>query len=770
MNTLNIRIFRAHRNLLLLAFVALFAVMLFYAGTWNGTAQENTPEPLLPLKPGMQERAVTQAFVNNLERFHISQRSLDTNLSKEAFRLYIKALDPRKMFFYQSDIDEFKAKYETRLSELIKQHPVDVRPAFEIYNRFLLRIQERVAMIQDILASPIDFTVDEHLVYDRPSDFTLDDDVVRERGLQTFPDTTDEASERWRKRIKGELLGMMAERITAEKKHAKDVAEGREPEEIDERDPVERLLRRYVSYQRRMLLEGRIDSASILASVRQQANDDVMELFLDAIAGALDPHSSYMSPSTEASFIGQIGKNFQGIGATLYTEDGYVVVRDVIKGSPADRSGEIRPKDRIQGVGQGRDGRIEEVIDFKIADVVKLIRGEKGTVVRLEVLPGGKGPAKIVEIVRDEIKLDDQAAHSEIFDAGLKPDGTPYRIGFIELPDFYFDMQAARQRSDNIRSATADVKKILNDFVAAEVDAVVLDLRYNGGGVLQEAIGITNLFLGAGVVVQVKDESNSRPQPRGTSDPSAEWTGPLVVLTNKFSASASEILAGAIQDYQRGLIVGDSTSHGKGTVQSVLDLNNRLVVTNKLGSGKITIQGYYRPSGFSPQGVGVLADIVLPSFTDAMEGIMESDLDNALTLQRVAAAPGLTPKQFVSPQIVEELRRRSNQRVAECEDFARQLERIAAYRDARARRITPLNKEKFIEEVNRFNTDEWEREEFEDLVNKERRVKRDYYIEEVLAITVDYLKAAQEFGIAFPKERTIRSPQRRQLLGGMLGF
>ncbi|MCL2005270.1 MAG: carboxy terminal-processing peptidase [Planctomycetaceae bacterium] len=758
---------RTHRTLLLLVFAFLLSAAMFSTNTWRGTVQ-GSQEPLLPLRPNLQERLVTRSFVDALERHHISQRILDQAVSKEAFRLYIKALDPQKIFFYQSDIDEFRMKYESRLTDLMKQQPVDVRPAFEIYNRYLTRLEERVSMILQILANPIDFTADEYHAFDRLADFAIDENVVRERGLQTFPKTTEEAYERWRKRIKSEMLALMAERTSSEQKREKDIAAGREPEELDDRDPVDRLRQRYISRQRRTLLEGRIDNAEILASVRQQANDDVMELFLNAVAGALDPHSSYMSPSTEASFNAGIGKNFQGIGATLYAEDGFIVVRDVIKGSPAERSGEIRPKDKIQGVGQGRDGKIEEVIDFKITDVVKLIRGEKGTVVRLDILPGGKGPSKIVEIVRDEINLDEQAALSAIFEAGLKPDGTPFRIGMIELPDFYFDMQAARQRAANIRSATEDVRKILAGFVEEDVDAVILDLRFNGGGVLQEAIGITNLFLGAGVVVQVKDESRTRPQARGTTDTTTDWTGPLVVLTNKFSASASEILAGAIQDYRRGLIIGDSITHGKGTVQSVLDLN--MTASSNLGSGKITIQGYYRPSGTSPQGLGVESDIVLPSLTDAMEGVLESDLDNALTLQRIATAPGFSQRPFVSPQIIAELTRRSNQRIGQSEDFEKELERISAYRDARARRVTPLNKDRYMEEIKRFNADEWEREEFEDLANKGREIKRDFYVDEVLAITVDYLKAAQEFGIAFPRERSIRQPPQRRTLFGGLGF
>ena len=764
------RTIRTHRTLLLLLFALLLAAVMFDVGPWRGkgTAQD-LQESILPLRPSVRERIVAQSFVIELESKHISKRTIDQAVSKEAFRLYIKAMDPLKLYFYQSDIDEFKEKYEMRLHELLKPPSVDVQPAFEMYNRYLIRLKERVGMAQQILSAPIDFTADEEYAFDRARDFTLDDSIVRERGLQTFPKTTEEAYERWRKRLKSQLLALKAERIASERKRERDIAEEKVPEEVDDRDPVERLRMRYASTQRRMLYEGRIENQALLQSVREQANDDVMEMFLNAVAAALDPHSSYMSPTTERVFDDGMTKSFQGIGAALSSEDGYIIVREVFKGSPAERA-EIRAKDKIQGVGQGRDGKIEEVIDFKVTDVVKLIRGEKDTIVRLDILPGGKGPSKIVEIVRAEITLDDQAAQSEIFEAGRKADGTPYKIGFIELPDFYLDMKALRQRETNVRSATTDVKKILEKFVAADVDAVVLDLRSNGGGALAVAIEITGLFIGAGDVVQVKDEMSTHPQPRANADPSTAWTGPLVVLTNKFSASASEILAGAIKDYRRGLIVGDSTSHGKGTVQSVLNLSERLVPGSNLGSGKITIQGYYRPSGISPQGTGVETDIVLPSLSDVMENVMESDLDNALTLRRVEPAPNFTMKQYVSPQMIAELKRRSSQRIGENEEFAKQLEKIVAYREARARRVMPLNEAKYMEEIKRFDSDEWEREELEDIIGKDKKIKRDFYVEEVLAITVDYVKIMDELGIAFPRERSIQvQPPRRNWLGG-LGF
>ena len=762
---------RTHRTVLFLLFVLLLSVALFNAGLWRGAAQD-LQTPVLPLTPGLHERVVARSFIEELESKHISRRTLDQTLSKEAFRLYIKALDPRKLFFYQQDIDEFRAKYELKLADLLQPKsgdPVDVRPAFEIYNRYLDRLKERVTMIQEILSTPMDFTVDEYYTFDKSKDFTLDEAVIRAKKLQTFPKTLEEVNERWRKFLKHEILIRKAEIVAAEKQKQRDIAEGKVPEEVDDRDPVERLKKRYISLQRRMRFEGRVENVETLNNIRQQANDEVMEMFLNAVAGSLDPHSSYMSPSTERVFEDSMTKGFQGIGATLISEDGYIVIQEVLAGSPAEKTGEIKAKDKIQGVGQGKDGKIEEVIDFKVTDVVNLIRGPKDTIVRLDILPGGKGPSKIVEIVRDKISLDAQAAQARIFEAGQKADGTPYKIGFIELPDFYLDMDAARARAANVRSATVDIRKFLGEFVEERVDAVVLDLRHNGGGVLQEAITITGLFTGAGDVVQVKDDKSYRPQPRASIDSSCAWTGPLVVVTDKFSASASEIFSGAIKDYKRGLIVGDSTSHGKGSVQSVVNLGERLpVVNSSYGKGKITIQGYYRPSGVSPQGVGVEADIVLPSILDAMEDMMESDFDNALTFRQVAAAPNYTPKQYVTPQIINELKRRSEQRVKASADFTKLQERIVAYKEDRARKATPLNEAKYMEEIRRFDSDEWERENLKELFSKEKKIKRDYYVDEVLALTVDYVQAAQESGIVFPKERTIQAP-RRGIFSG-LGF
>ncbi|MDR0609481.1 MAG: carboxy terminal-processing peptidase [Planctomycetaceae bacterium] len=724
--------------------------------TVNETVSVSETGELLPLVPGIRERTVAQYYIHLLEQNHISQRKLDANISKEALRLYIKSLDPLKLYFYQSDIDKFRAEYETTLCDLAKQR--NIKPAFEIYNCYLDRIKERVDMILNILDTPQDFTLEEEIVRDKSKDFAIDEKVLTEKGLQLWPKTPEEAYDRWRKRIKSDILVLKSEAKDQEKERQKAIAENKEPKKAEQRDPIERLQKRYTSFRKRMLLENHIANGKILDDIKKAANDDVMEAYLSAISGALDPHTSYMSPKTLEDFNNMMRKALEGIGATLTSEDGYTVVKKLVKGGPADKAGELKENDKITGVGQGKDGKIEDVVDSKLTDVVKLIRGSKGTIVRLELTPADGTATKVIEIVRDKVNLDDQAAQREIFEVGRKTEGTPYKIGVIELPDFYLDMDAFRRGDRDARSTTADVKKFLEEFVEKEVDLVVLDLKSNGGGSLQEAIALTGLFIESGNVVQTKDETGSRPQQRDDFDPNCDWTGPLVVVTSKLSASASEIFAGAIKDYKRGLIVGDSRTHGKGTVQQMRDLSELLFNSNNLDLGaiKITIQGFYRPSGVSPQREGVAADVMIPSYTDVLEDICESDLDNALMLNKVSQAKNFQIKTpYVTPPISEELQKYSDERVLNNEEFQKRQKEIAGYKEIRSRKATTLNEAKFFEEQERLNAGKSEKEEIENLLESEGKIKRNYYLDEVLAISVDYLETLQKNKITFPKERTV---------------
>ena len=337
--------------------------------------------------------------------------------------------------------------------------------------------------------------------------------------------------------------------------------------------------------------------------MRQTDTQDVVEMYMSAITTSFDPHTSYMSKETFENFLISLRLSLEGIGATLQgTDDGYTVIKRIVPGGAADKQGDLKVEDKIVAVGQGETGEMIDVTGMKLDDVVKRIRGKKGTKVKLSVMSENSSELRDIVIVREKIKLEDSAAKGVIFENGKKADGTAFNIGVIDLPSFYSDMES-RNGSD-ARSTTKDVEKILNDFKTKNVDAVVLDLRRNGGGSLREAIDCTGLFIDTGAVVQVKDSFNQiifhNDERVGMA-----WEKPLVVLTSKFSASASEILAGAVQDYKRGLVVGDTTTHGKGTVQNLLDLDliilKSAVKEKVFGALKITMSQFYRPNGDSTQ-------------------------------------------------------------------------------------------------------------------------------------------------------------------------
>jgi carboxyl-terminal processing protease len=370
--------------------------------------------------------------------------------------------------------------------------------------------------------------------------------------------------------------------------------------------------------------------------------------------------------------------------------------------------------------------------------VVKLIRGVAGTLVRLQVVDGGTATQKIVDITRAKIELKDEEAQGEVFELGQKPDGKPYKLGVIALPSFYMDMEGARRGLNEFKSTTRDVRKLLDKFTAEGVDAVVLDLRLNGGGSLTEAIRLTGLFIDEGPVVQVKDpDGNVSAYP--DTEPGAAWSGPLVVLTSKLSASASEILAGAIQDYGRGLIVGDRATHGKGTVQSLIDLASKLFGFGQIGALKITMQQFYRPNGDSTQNRGVLADVELPSLTSHWD-VGESDLDYPVAFDKVDPA-NFHRLGLVSKPICDRLTDLSAQRRQDSDDFKKVARNIQRYQEQKTRKSVTLNEKKFLEERAELNADKEEQKKIEELTNRNRKaIDRDYYLNEALAITLDYIQ------------------------------
>ena len=494
-----------------------------------------------PAGPRPEDHQIAVAVTEELRAKHLTQHPLDKEISARCLKQFLRELDPLKLYFYQSDIDEF-VKSQDSLAQLAARG--DIGFAYRVFNVFLARLDERVKTADQLLAMPHDFTVDEEMAVHK--------DVLE------YAKSPAEAWDRWRKRIKFDLLLLKADK--AEKKDDKADKGEKKDDLSDGKTPAQQLSHRY---------------HSIAKLWHQTEADELLELYLNALTTSFDPHSDYMSPSTLKDFDIMMALKLEGIGASLQSVDGYTVVKEIIPGGAAEKEGHLKREDKIVAVGEGETGEWVNVVDMKLKHVVKLIRGQPDTVVRLQVLPQHSLERKSIKITRAEIQLNDKAAASKVFNVGHKADGRPFKIGVIDLPSFYMDMDAAQRGVLDYKSATHDVKHILEGFKDQGVDAVALDLRYNGGGSLSEAISLTGLFLYDGPIVQVKGPDG---RVSGFPDPyaSIEWAGPLVVLTSKFSASASEIFAGAIQDYHRGLIVGDHSTHGKGTVQSLVQIGRSL--------------------------------------------------------------------------------------------------------------------------------------------------------------------------------------------------
>lgn len=713
-----------------------------------GFAATPTNEPSAPLAPNARDRSIAMNFTRLLEIRHVSKKQIDEGVSERGFELFLKAVDPTKIYLTRQDVDEFEAQFAKTCALEAKKGKLDA--AFAVYNRFLQRVDERVALAQKLL--------DENNF-----DFTVDEEFIREPELLAHPANEMEIVGRMRRRVKFELLALEAEKRDEAKEKADETDANETTAEAPAQivpgraeDPISKLKRRYSTLRKRFV---------------QTSNDDLLEIYLTAIANAYDPHTTFMSPKSYENFMIQISLNLEGIGATLQWDDGYTIVKRIVKGSPAEKQGELQLEDKIVGVGQGLDGEIEDVVDMKLTDVVDKIRGKGGSVVRLEVV-SEDGKRKIISIVREKIDLEDSAAQGAVFVVYQKADGTvelvdeadaetkkpadavaSLKVGVIDLPSFYLDMKA-KNSGDAGRSSSTDVEKYLEEFNAKGVDACVLDLRYNGGGSLPEAVSLTGLFIETGSVVQVKPSELGADRARSLNDPNPKvaWKKPLVVLTSRLSASASEIFAGAIRDYGRGLIVGDETTHGKGSVQSMNEISS--VLFNSLmreapnfGAMKVTIQGFYLPSGVSPQLQGVPSHVVLPQFTSVLEDIAESDLDYPLSFPKIE--PARYPKfNLTSSSVVDSVAKKSAARVAESKDFGEEVEKMELYRSSKLRKATPLNREKYFAELDKLDANKEETEKMEEIVNGESGVERDYYLDEVLRLTRDYCEALQTQSLA----------------------
>lgn len=621
-----------------------------------------------------------------VEREHISHPQFDDEMSYRGFDIFLRNIDPLKSYLLQSDIDEFMV-YRDKLDDLIKVN--DIRFAYIVYKKYLTRMEEVMPYIHEQIDATHDFTADEYMPADAKEMAWAANDA--------------ELKDRIRKKIKLEILALRAEK--------------KSEEEIKST-----LHKRYKTIQN---MKVQLDV------------DELLELYLTSLTSSLDPHTTYMSPREQDDFDVHLKLKFFGIGATLRPDGGQTVVENVVPGGAADKDGRLKPGDLIVGVSQDGETAVVETVDMKLQDVVAMIRGPKGTKVNLHVKVGGTGDTKIYQITRDIVNLEEDAARAEIIEHGEKPDGSKYKIGFINLPSFYLDMEGARRGSSNFRSTHRDIAKIIEDFKTKGVEAIVLDLSRNGGGSLQEAIATTGLFIERGPVVQVKTPSG-RVESLDDEESMIAWTGPLVVKNSKMSASASEIFAGAIQNYSRGLIVGDPNSHGKGTVQTLLDLAQFIGSKRSQGGLKLTIQQFYLPDGRSTQLEGVSSDVVLPSITAKLD-ISESDLDYPIPEGKVRAQPH-KDYQMVSSAMKADLQSRANARISENADFGKLLDRIETYVRQKAEKQIPLNEEAYMARRKEYDS---EKEEEEELMPKPKdRAKvfiDDYYNREVLSITCDYI-------------------------------
>ena len=592
------------------------------------------------------------SLLEELETKHYRAVEVDDNFSSAIFDSLIDTLDGSHSYFLRSDIDEL-SKFRYTLDDSLKSGSVE--PGFEIYNTYYKRVLERLIYAINRIENNIpqmDFSVDEYIQLDRED--------------APYAESIADLDEIWRLRIKNSVLSL---RLTGD----------------DDEEIKDKLSKRYRNQ---------------LSQVLKTNERDIFQTFLSTVAKTVDPHTAYFSPRDSENFNMGLSLSLQGIGAQLTTEDEYTKIVELIKGGPAERGEELKQGDRIIGIGQGVDGEIQDVVGMRLDDVVAQIRGEKGTVVRLSVIPAdavSESSAQTISITRDTVKLEDQSAKKEIIE--LSYNEREYKIGVIDLPTFYFDFEAASRDEEDFKSSTRDVKILLEELKEEGVDGVVVDLRNNGGGSLGEANQLVGLFIETGATVQIRYSGirNGFTRPFGDNDPEVAYTGPLAVLVNRTSASASEIFAGAIQDYQRGIVLGGQT-FGKGTVQEIIPMD--------YGQVKLTRSKFYRISGESTQHRGVIPDITFPDFYDAYDDIGESSLDGALPWDTVRPVEyrAYHPIQAAIP----ELRSLHEERAKTSPDFNYLLGQIERTRELREREEISLN-----EVVVKQEREDARKEEFE---------------------------------------------------------
>ncbi|MCB1042494.1 MAG: carboxy terminal-processing peptidase [Acidobacteria bacterium] len=597
-------------------FSIMLAMLMVLIPSWlradsNLTAKEHQPE-------------LAKLVASYLTYYHYSKAMVDDEVAQRTLDLYLQSLDYNRMFFLAEDIKSFQT-FATTLDDDLRGARYQIDKPFLIFNRFKKRVDERLALAMKLVEKDFDYTLDESVVVDRSE--------------EPWAETTAELDELWRLRVKDQALRFRLSGKTDEE--ARDL-----------------LRKRYERLQK--------DFDEFDAT-------DVLERYLSAVAQSFDPHSLYLKPATKDNFDIDMGHSLEGIGATLRREGEYTIVVDLIAGGPASLSGDVKPNDKIFAVGQGSEEPVD-VVDMRIDRVVKLIRGPKGTEVKLHIIPAdsvSNSETKVVSLTRDRVMITSDDASSSIEEV-TTGDGTVHKYGVIKVPSFYLDTQARYNGDPEYKSTTRDVRKLIADLEEARVEGILIDLRDNSGGSLDESVELTGLFIKDGPVVQIRNRSGQLRVLEDT-DEAMVYDGPLVVLTNVFSASASEIFAGAIQDYGRGLVIGDSATHGKGTVQNLIDLDRSLeeyikenLEESTAGALKLTTHKFYRISGSSTQNRGVVPDVVLPSPYDRYE-FGEEHLDYAMAWDEIEGAAH-TDYGRVNP-FLDAIRQKSEQRVSKEPEF-----------------------------------------------------------------------------------------------------
>ncbi len=606
------------------------------------------------LKPkavyGKEARVISYILDNN----HYRKLKLNDSLSSAILDRYISDLDNNKTYFLASDIKSFD-KYRFEIDDLTRNE--DVGPAYAIYDVFQKRYYERMDYVKNkLIGQNFDYTIDEYYETNREN--------------AAWSASSADLDELWRKIIKSQALSL---KLT-----------GKTLEEID------------------TALHKRYDR--FVKNIDQFNGEDIFSVYMNAITESYDPHTNYFSPKASDLFKQSMSLSLEGIGARLVLDGDYTKIFEVLPGGPAEKSGKIHVNDLIVGVGQGTDGEFVDVVGWRLDDVVKLIKGPKGTTVRLQLLPaatGVKGASQELVLVRDKIKLEDQAAKKSVinYQKGTKL----LKLGVISLPSFYMDFDAYQKGDPNYRSTTRDVKKLIQELQNEGVDGIVMDLRNNGGGSLAEAIDLTGLFIKDGPVVQVKNSADKVEV--GMDDDNSElYKGPLVVVTNRFSASASEIFAGAIQDYNRGVIVGEST-YGKGTVQTVLDLKRFINDKEDVGELKLTFQKFYRVTGSSTQNKGVTPDVILPSALNSKQ-YGESSNPSALPWDVIKSTP-FKKTSDINPKVIASLNQSYQERAKHDQNLKQYISETEDLKKNLAETKISLNeakRRKEMEEVERKKT------------------------------------------------------------------